>query len=259
MMMCGFIDNNSTFLDKFNVLKFFLANLLPFLGFGLSGSNISSLKRVSNSSQLTMFLNSEFHCSSKAQEIEHSQLLVGEGPEDESMGVLSSIFRLLYLKDCLVHLLFRLQLLIDALHFLMSKTVVLLSLLIARDWIRKLFKTLAKLRWPQFHEPLLSFPVLSLMLNVHLLGAASVVIVICGGIYISCAGMFARSFDIHQIISGIAVLFIIIVVFHPLSLAAQAFQLSIVLRSCRRCKRFFGFVLTVVLVRFQSHPGNVII
>ncbi|KAA6314358.1 MAG: hypothetical protein EZS28_055597 [Streblomastix strix] len=98
----------------------------------------------------------------------------------------------------------------------MSKTAVLLSLLIARDWIRKFFKVLAKLRRPQV------IALISLV-EPHPLGAASVVIVICGGICINCAGMFVLSIAIHQFISGIAVLFIIIVVFHPLSLAAQAF------------------------------------
>ncbi|KAA6353355.1 MAG: hypothetical protein EZS28_051117 [Streblomastix strix] len=61
------------------------------------------------------------------------------------------------------------------------------------------------------------------MLNPHPLGAASVVIVICGGIYINYARMFTQIFDTQHQISGIAVLFIIIVVFHPLSFAAYAF------------------------------------
>ncbi|KAA6375235.1 MAG: hypothetical protein EZS28_029237, partial [Streblomastix strix] len=57
----------------------------------------------------------------------------------------------------------------------------------------------------------------------HPLGTASVVIAICEGIHIRQAEMFALSFVIHQFISGIVVPFIIIVVFHPLSLAAYAF------------------------------------
>ncbi|KAA6368027.1 MAG: hypothetical protein EZS28_036444, partial [Streblomastix strix] len=46
----------------------------------------------------------------------------------------------------------------------------------------------------------------SLSVDPHPLGAASVVIVSCDGIYINCAGMFALSFAIHQFISWIVLM-----------------------------------------------------